>query len=345
MKVLSLFDGISCGRVALGRAGVKVDKYYASEVERKVIDVTMYHFPDTVQLGDVTALTTERLEELGEIDLLIGGSPCQGFSLAGNRLNFEDERSRLLFEYVRVLKTVKSRFFLLENVNMMRDVVHAISEELGVKPRLIDSELFSAQGRKRLYWTNIDVPELPAHNDLGVEDILEENPRSRWTPTIERQKDVLLGEVARGRANGDGDVFELLDEEGRCFSKKQIVNLGNFKWKGLEFVRPALSVKKVNNRQRGPRFRLSTNKAYTVTTHDSDCHGIVTERGLREFSFVELERLQTLPDNYTEKAIGDLGGYAPRRHAIGNAWTVEVIRHIFSGLPDEYKTRICARSI
>ena len=152
MIVLSLFDGISCGQLALQRAGVKVDKYFASEIDKYAIKVTQENWPDIVQLGDVTKWESW---DLPKVDLLIGGCPCQGFSFAGKQLNFSDPRSKLFFEYVKVLQWIKPKYFLLENVKMKQEYQDVISSYLGVQPIEIDSSLVSAQNRKRLYWTNI----------------------------------------------------------------------------------------------------------------------------------------------------------------------------------------------
>ena len=151
MTVLSLFDGISCGQLALKSAGVPVDRYYASEIEPNAIKVTQHNFPDTIQLGDVRNI---KAANLPKIDLLIGGSPCQTFSQAGERTGF-DGKSGLFYEFLRLLKEVNPTYFLLENVKMKKDWQDEISKELGVEPVLIDSNLVSAQDRKRLYWTNI----------------------------------------------------------------------------------------------------------------------------------------------------------------------------------------------
>ena len=157
MRVLSLFDGMSCGQIALKKAGIPVTKYFASEIDKHAIKVTQENFPDTIQLGSVTDVTTD---QVGEIDLLIGGSPCQGFSFAGKNLNFDDPRSKLFFEYVRLLKELKPKYFLMENVRMSKKSQDIISEHLGVEPIVINSNLVSAQNRHRLYWTNIpfDMP-------------------------------------------------------------------------------------------------------------------------------------------------------------------------------------------
>jgi len=148
MNVLSLFDGMSCGSIALSRAGIKINNYYASEVDTTAIKVANFNNPEIIQIGDVTKINSSFLEK---IDLLIGGSPCQGFSFAGNQLNFNDPRSKLFFEYVRLLKETKPKYFLLENVKMKKEFQDVISSALGVLPVEINSSLKSAQNRPRLY--------------------------------------------------------------------------------------------------------------------------------------------------------------------------------------------------
>jgi len=168
--VLSLFDGMSCGQIALNRAGISYGKYYASEIDKHAIKVTQHNYPDTIQIGSVTEI---KGTDLPQIDLLIGGSPCQGFSFAGKGLNFDDPRSKLFFEFVRILKETKPKYFLLENVKMKQEFQDIISEQLGVKPILINSSLVSAQNRERLYWTNIPLQGLPNDKGLFLKDIIE----------------------------------------------------------------------------------------------------------------------------------------------------------------------------
>ena len=168
--VLSLFDGMSCGQIALNRVGISYGKYYASEIDKHAIKVTQHNYPDTIQLGSVTEI---KGTDLPQIDLLIGGSPCQGFSFAGKCLNFEDPRSKLFFEFVRLLKDCNPKYFLLENVKMKQEFQDIISEQLGVRPILINSSLVSAQNRERLYWTNIPIQGLPNDKGLFLKDIIE----------------------------------------------------------------------------------------------------------------------------------------------------------------------------
>lgn len=171
MRVLSLFDGISCGQVALERAGIEIDKYYASEIEPSAIEITMNNYPDTIQVGDIAKLKGKDFED---IDLLIGGSPCQGFSSAGKGLNFADPRSVLFFEYVRILREIKPKYFLLENVHMKQEFQDIISSQLGVKPVDINSSLVSAGLRRRSYWTNIPDVTIPEDKGIYLNDILDD---------------------------------------------------------------------------------------------------------------------------------------------------------------------------
>jgi site-specific DNA-cytosine methylase len=168
MNVLSLFDGMSCGQIALNKLGVKVDNYFASEVDKYAIQVTQNNFPKTKQLGCVTKI---KADYLPKIDLLIGGSPCQGFSVAGKNLNFNDNRSKLFFEYVRLLQETQPKYFLLENVRMKDDVADAIDEILGVKRIFIDSRDFTGHIRKRYYWTNIPINSIEKQ-DIKLKDII-----------------------------------------------------------------------------------------------------------------------------------------------------------------------------
>jgi DNA-cytosine methyltransferase len=186
MKVLSLFDGMSCTQIALKNLGIKVDTYYASEIDKYGIQIAQKNFPDTIQLGDVKDI---KGEDLPEIDLIVAGSPCQGFSFAGKQLAFDDPRSALFFEFVRILKEVKPKYFLLENVRMKKEFQAVISEQVsniypectsgglfGIEPILINSALLSAQNRNRLYWTNIPGIEQPEDLGIVLRDVLEYEP-------------------------------------------------------------------------------------------------------------------------------------------------------------------------
>ena len=185
MNVLSLFDGMSCGRLALDRLGIKVDKYYASEIDKYAIEVSSANYPDTIQIGDVCDV---KGEDYPNIDLILGGSPCQGFSFAGHQLAFDDPRSALFFEFVRVLKEVNPKYFLLENVKMKKEFLDIISDQVGVEPILINSSLLSAQNRQRYYWTNIPGVEQPEDRGLVLKDILETEADERPTKDTERNR-------------------------------------------------------------------------------------------------------------------------------------------------------------
>jgi DNA-cytosine methyltransferase len=170
MNVLSLFDGMSCGQIALNKLGIKYDNYFASEIDKYAIKVTQKNYPNTKQIGSVTEI---KGTDLAQIDLLIGGSPCQSFSNAGDGSGFEG-KSGLFYEYVRILGETKPKYFLLENVKMKKQWQDIISSELGCEPKKINSNLVSAQNRERLYWTNIPVSELQ-DKGIFIEDILDEN--------------------------------------------------------------------------------------------------------------------------------------------------------------------------
>lgn len=231
ITVLSLFDGMSCGAIALHEAGIRVKQYYASEIDRQAIRQTKLNFPDTIQLGSVTGV---KVSELPPIDLLIGGSPCQGFSFAGKQLNFNDPRSVLFFEYVRILREIQEYnpnvMFLLENVRMLSEYENIISSHLGLFPVAINSALVSAQNRYRLYWTNIqvktvanlfgytrhtDIPQ-PEDRHIYLRDILEEEVDNRYYLT-KQEVDKLVRQREYGMEESKNEcechIYELLFDE------------------------------------------------------------------------------------------------------------------------------------
>ena len=192
LRVLSLFDGMSCGQLALQRLGIEVSTYYASEIDKYAIEVCQANFPETIQVGDVCNLEGK---DFKNIDIIFAGSPCQGFSRAGKGLAFDDPRSALFFEFVRLLKEIKPKYFLLENVRMKQEFQDIITEQVSacypdfeggdlfgsqIKPILINSALLSAQNRERLYWTNIPGVEQPEDKGIVLKDILEENPEEKY---------------------------------------------------------------------------------------------------------------------------------------------------------------------
>ena len=197
MKVLSLFDGISCGMVALERAGIPVDTYYASEIDKNAIAISQKNYPNIIRLGDVTKWREWDIP-WAEIDLLIGGSPCQGFSFAGKQLNFNDQRSKLFFEFVDILNHIRKHNpnvkFLLENVKMKAEWRDVISGYLGVKPIRINSALVSAAKRDRLYWANFDV-EMPDDKGITFDDINQHS--TDWL------SDTYIDKVSKWKAQQD----------------------------------------------------------------------------------------------------------------------------------------------
>ena len=194
---MSLFDGISCGKVALDRAGIKVKKYYASEIDKFAMQVSEKNHPDIIQLGDVTSWRSWDID-WENVGLLIGGSPCQGFSFAGKQLNFNDDRSKLFFVYVDILNHIKSVNpdvkFLLENVKMKAEWQDVISGYLGVKPIRINSALVSAAKRDRLYWANFDV-EMPDDKGITFDDINQH--------TTDWLSDTYIDKVSKWKAQQD----------------------------------------------------------------------------------------------------------------------------------------------
>ena len=310
MNVLSLFDGISCGQIALERAGINVVNYFASEIEGSAIAITQRNYPNTIQLGDVKELTIEKLKQLPKIDLLIGGSPCQGFSRNGKSLNFEDPRSKLFFEYVRILNYLKEHnnadiIFLLENVHMKKEYRDIISEHLGVEPIDINSKLLSAQNRPRLYWTNLPITP-PGDKGVHLIDILDD---ADLTCEIANNLsfDPAIPKAAR-------DLVSVCDTGIRV---KQATKQGYIEAVNGDGINLSFPTSKTR------RGRVIKGKSNTL---DCSCAGSVYHDGIiRNFTVNELEKLQTLPVGYTEGI-----PLKDRKHAIGNGWTVDVIAYIFT---------------
>lgn len=296
MKVLSLFDGISCGMVALERAGIPVDAYYASEIEPNAIKISQQNYPQIIQLGDITQITEEILDAIMPIDMVIGGSPCQDLSIykfdRGEVTGLNGEKSGLFYHYVRILKYVQPKYFLLENVPMEERWKNQISELLGVEPIMINSNLVCAADRKRLYWTNIRGIEQPIDQGIVLKDIVvpaEEVPEKYWY----NKPFVYHGRTRKVQAtlevNSHRHTKEVYNLDGKCNT--------------LTCVSGGYQEKKV--------------------FQDGRC---------RKLMPIEYERLQTLPDGYTE-GISDSARYT----ACGNGWTVDVIAHILSYLSKEHK--------
>ena len=211
MIVLSLFDGMSCGQIALKRAGINPSVYLASEIDKYAIQVAKKNHPSTIHKGDVREISINP----GNIDLLLAGSPCQGFSFAGKQLNFEDPRSKLFFEFVRILEETKPKYYLLENVKMAQKSQDIISEALGVEPIEINSSLVSAQNRRRLYWTNIPF-DMPEDKNITMKNLV------RWSRSTRYPKD--KPSFVESRAYMDGKSNTLLTGDGcSTFSSKSMI--------------------------------------------------------------------------------------------------------------------------
>ena len=301
MNVLSLFDGMSCGQIALNRAGIKYDKYYASEIDKQAIKVTQHNYPNTIQLGSVTEWRTWDID-WSDVGLICAGSPCQGFSFAGKQLAFDDPRSVLFFVFIDILNNCK-KFnpyvkFLLENVDMKRENMAIINAYCGVFPININSNLVSGQNRNRWYWSNIKTKQVglfgethtdikqPEDKDILIYDILENNPDSK---------------------------YYLSDNAIRYMDRKVKTN-GKTHW---EIHPPA------------PTSNDKSNCVVAIYASGIPYNVIIepyTDEP-RRLTPIECERLQTVPDNYTS-TVADCHRYK----MLGNGWTIDVIAHIFSFL-------------
>jgi len=358
---------MSCGQIAFERAGIKVDKYYASEIDKYAIQVTMANYPDTVQLGSITEWQSWNIETP---DIIIGGSPCQGFSFAGKQLNFEDERSKLFFTFVDILKHYKPKYFLLENVIMKKEYNDVISGILGeiypecvsqgelfrtgrLEPIQINSALVSAQNRNRLYWTNIKEIKQPVDKGILLKDIIESDRvdreksfcidanyakggnEKRYTQRHSRQL-VITGGAIRGRnpenpsdrKTGSPTEQRLeINETGKSnaltsISKDSLVIFNN----------PPHN----NKFKQTATIHYNTKKSNTLLAYAGDkTRGIGIHNDSlqwRKLTPIECERLQTVPDNYTNHVSN-----SQRYKMLGNGWTVDVIAHIFSFLKESMK--------
>lgn len=310
LNVLSLFDGISCGRLALERAGIPVKRYVAYEIDKYALQVSNHNWKDIEQRGSVVDADFTEFEGF---DLVIGGSPCQGFSFAGKQLNFEDERSKLFFEFVRAIKEVKPKYFLLENTPMKKEYENIITEYMGVKPILINSELLSAQSRKRLYWTNILNIQQPEDKNILLEDIVEEDA------LVDRDK-----------------AHAIIASIGRTTHREY------FKKHQGQIVYSAIMLSNIYGGFKEKKPRVHLQKSVTIRAGQGGGHipSLVIEGKAKDFLLddfkkcirkvtpLECERLQTLPDGYTDVGISNTQRYK----CIGNGWTVDVIAHIFRNI-------------
>lgn len=294
INVLSLFDGISCGQVAFERAGIKVNNYYAFEIEPNAIKITMKNYPNTIQCGDVFDTDFKNFIEK-DIDIVIGGSPCTFWSKAKchtakqkRELDTDGVGWKLFMKYVECVNTVKPKYFLYENNDgIPENILNEISKQLGVEPIMIDAALVSAQRRKRNYWTNIPGIEQPEDKGLLFKDVIVDDPS--LIKVDERIGKTMI--VTKNYVKYDLGGHGYYSQQDRAYfpdSKAPTV----------------------------PRCRTETkfNLWLGNNTYKKTCP-------------VEVERLQTLPDNYT-----DCVPKTRRFEAIGNGWCVDVIAHIFSYL-------------
>ena len=375
MNVLSLFDGMSCGQLALDRLGIKVDVYLAAEIDKYAMSIAKKNYPNTIHLGDVTTL---RGMDLPKIDLLMGGSPCQGFSFAGKQLNFDDPRSALFFEFVRLLKETKPKYFMLENVRMKQEYQDVISEHLGVKPIMINSSLLSAQNRVRLYWTNIPNIEQPEDKGIVLKDVLEGGvsvkgaaKRNQVTKRgIEAQLNIRKDDKSNcvvaswpHKLNGCVEYrpceLKEFNKDSTCHHAATATDI-----KGNESIKrvyadsgesPTITTMGGGHREpkvlcgawRGRYIKdgkrqdhkgsvagkteqrleiRQDGKTNTLTTVQKD-NVVVVPPTYRKLTPLECERLQTVPDDYTEGVSN-----TQRYKMLGNGWTVDVIKHIFKGM-------------
>ena len=361
VTVLSCFDGISCGQVALDRLGIKVDKYMASEVDKYAIQITQANYPDTMQLGDIRSVTVKE-----HVDILLGGPPCQDVSFAGRGKGLiEGERSSLFFEFVRVLREAKAinpdLKFLVENTKMKKEYVDIISEILGVEPVLINSNLFSAQNRARLYWTNFGIPELPESKNIVMADILEDGShyilsdeshfkygRVKHMEKVMRQSKDGLYHVGTADINGYDAIKRVYHRKGKS---PTLTTMGGGHREPKVAVTSYREVRTEKAKAERRRVKKETGKDYTsfrdkelipredgkvgaVTTSLNKDHTISIENEeltrWRKLTPLECERLQCLPDGYTAHVSN-----TQRYKGIGNGWTIDVICFIMSELKQE----------
>ena len=310
MKVLSLFDGISCGRLALERANLPVEKYDAFEIDRYAIAVSQNNYPDIVQHGDVF---NGNFKQFKGYDLLLGGSPCTYWSVAKKEreTTADGEGFRLFMEYVRALEASECRYFLYENnFSIHQNIKDEISEKLGVQPIMINSALLSAQNRKRCYWTNIPYVSQPQDKGILLADILESGVA--W-----QDKSYCM------TASYDGAIFSNTLKRKQRTMIAEPVRIGHYGKGGQGQRIYSVYGKSVTLSANGGGQGAKTG-LYKIDLPNGDYI-------IRKLTPVEAERLQTLPDNYTAGISN-----TQRYKCIGNGWTVDVIAHILGGLSNEY---------
>jgi DNA-cytosine methyltransferase len=333
MNILSLFDGMSCGRIALETAGINVTSYHASELDKYAIQVTQANWPETVQLGDVTQWREWDIDWKG-IHLLIGGSPCQGFSFAGKQLAFDDPRSKLFFVYVDILKHIRTLNpnvkFMLENVKMKKEYLDVISRVLGVEPVFINSALVSAQNRRRFYWASWSIKQ-PLDKGILLADILESEGfgviKDHGELKPKNDKSQCIDANYHKGADNHGQRTVILKQKPRGNNKgfeKEVTKSPTISANSFEHNNHIKSM--YIHGERGPQF-MEDGKAYSLTaTCAAGGKALVVKSDMyRKLTPIECERLQTVPDNYTNHVSN-----SQRYKMLGNGWTVDVIAHIFS---------------
>lgn len=314
INVLSLFDGISTGRLVLDKLEIKVNNYFASEIDTYAMEISKKNWNDITYIGDITKID---IKTLPKIDLILAGSPCQGFSNQGKHLNFEDPRSKLFFNFVDILNWIKENnnpnvVFLLENVKMKKEWEDIITSYIGVEPICINSKLLSAQNRPRLYWTNLKVEDVEDSN-IVLRDIIEEVDTSNYIPYQGLLIDPTISEKSR-------NLIKVVDKEVRI---KQAVKIGYIVAKDGDGINLTFPTSKIR------RGRVIKGKSSTLDCSCDLC--VYYDNIIRKFTITEIEKLQTLPVNYTNGV-----SERKRKHAIGNGWTVNVIVHILKSLKSVY---------
>ena len=327
MNVLSLFDGISCAMVALERAGIPVNKYYSCEIEKNAMKVSKKNYPDIISLGSVIDFNKDMIKE--PIDLLIGGSPCQDLSIAKkNRRGLEGDRSSLFFEYVRIKNEMNPKYFILENVaSMKKEDKDIISGIMGCEPVMFNASLVSAQTRKRYFWTNIQF-DLPEDRGILLKDILQPDAQANRVYSPEGKSCTLSA-----NGGGLGAKTGLYYLEGKEITSDPKQNKGLFiteenKLAVVEGVKKGFT--EINDYQsvdlsyancKTMRRGRVGDKAKNLMT-GNNIH-VNQNNIIRKLTSIECERLQSLPDNYTDSI-----AMTNRYKCLGNAFNVEVVAHI-----------------
>jgi len=306
MNILSLFDGISAGQVALQRAGIEVENYYASEIDKYAIQITQKNYPNTIQLGDITKWREWDID-WSSIDIVIGGSPCQGFSFAGKQLNFEDPRSKLFFDYLDICNHVADHNpkmkFLLENVRMKQEYQDVISEFLGISPMFINSSLVSAQNRPRLYWTNIENVIQPKDKGILLRDVILNDVEDKYHLTD--QAIDYMSRLRNGKPRWEYHKNPI-DGKAACLTANMhkgvpygVLRIPEATKQGYVDINPneGVDLTYPNSKTRRGRRMEDKSNCLTASTYEYCWYdGFIC----RKLTPIECERLQTFPDNYTE---------------------------------------------